>query len=233
MRSYVLVPGAWCGGFCWRPVVKRLRAAGHEAYPVTLTGVGERAHLARPDTDLNQHIQDVVNVLTYEELTDVVLVGHSYAGMVITGVADRAPEQLGHLVYLDARVPRDGESQLDNIDPGWVRRRERRADALTDALVPPPAVPPALAGRWPFTLFTHHPARTLTQPLRLAQQEALDRLPKTYIRCTRYEDTAWKRAYIAERTAGPGWRHHELTTGHMAMVTMPEELTRLLVDCRA
>src|ERR1700754_2319470 len=102
MATYVLVPGGGHGGWCYGPVARRLRAAGHETYALTLTGVGERAHLLRPGIDLNTHIQDVTAVLYYEDLRDVILVGHSYGGMVITGVADRASDRIGKVVYLDA-----------------------------------------------------------------------------------------------------------------------------------
>src|SRR5262245_45554786 len=101
MTTYLLVPGFWLGGWAWRPVTVALRERGHEVYPVTLTGLGERAHLARPDTDLDVHIEDALNLLRFEDLRDVVLVGHSYAGQVITGVADRIPERVAHLVYVD------------------------------------------------------------------------------------------------------------------------------------
>lgn len=104
MATYVLVHGAWHGGWCWQRVTPLLRAAGHEVFTLTLTGLGERSHLANPEIDLNTHIQDVVNVLEYEDLRKVILVGHSYGGMVITGVTDRAAERLAHVVYLVARV---------------------------------------------------------------------------------------------------------------------------------
>src|SRR5690242_2869175 len=107
MATYVLVPGAWLGGWCWQRVTPLLRAAGHEVYTPTLTGLGERVHLGSPETDLDTHIQDIVNVLVYEDLRDVVLLGHSYSGMVVTGVADRVPDRLSQLVYLDAIVPND------------------------------------------------------------------------------------------------------------------------------
>ena len=112
MATYVLVHGAWHGGWCWQRVTPLLRAAGHEVLTPTLTGLGERSHLANSAIDLNTHIQDVVNVLEYEDLRKVILVGHSYGGMVITGVSERVPERLTHLVYLDAFVPRDGQSLL-------------------------------------------------------------------------------------------------------------------------
>src|SRR4051794_30531978 len=108
MATFVLVHGAIVGGWCWRWVAPRLRSAGHEVYAPTLTGLGERVHLASPDTDLETHIRDIDNVLRFEDLTDVVLVGWSYGGMIVAGAADRAPERIAQLVYLDADAPRDG-----------------------------------------------------------------------------------------------------------------------------
>ena len=113
--TYVLVPPAWHGGWCWKKVKQLLQARGHNVYTPTLTGLGERSHLARPEIGLDIHVQDIVNVLTYEDLSGVVLVGHSSSGVVITGVADRAPERLAHMVYLDAFVPEDGQSIWDMI----------------------------------------------------------------------------------------------------------------------
>ena len=106
--TYVLVPGFWLGGWAWRPVTDALRARGHEVYPVTLTGLGERAHLATPDVDLDTHITDVANLLRYEDLRDVVLVGHSYGGLVVTGVADQLPDRVRQLVYVDTGPLPDG-----------------------------------------------------------------------------------------------------------------------------
>src|SRR3954464_1400810 len=125
MTTYVLVGGAWPGGWCWQRVARRLRDNGHDAYPVTLTGLGERVHLATPQVDLETHIADVVNVLDYEALTGAVLVGHSYAGIVVTGVADRRPERLDAVVYLDTS-PLPSGSALADIQPPEARERQRR-----------------------------------------------------------------------------------------------------------
>ena len=113
MATFVIVHGAWSGGHAWRWVRPRLRAAGHEVFTPALTGLGERSHLASAQVDLDTHIQDVLGVLEFEDLDQVVLVGHSSGGMVITGVADRAPQRLAQLVYLDAEVPADGQSEFD------------------------------------------------------------------------------------------------------------------------
>src|SRR5258705_1716413 len=127
--TYVLVHGAWHGGWCWKRVAPALRAAGHEVYTPTLTGLGERAHLANPAIDLATHISDVVNLLEAEELNEVVLLGHSYGGMVVTGVADRAPARLRRVIYLDAFLPEDGKSLLDYLHPdrrSIINRSEER-----------------------------------------------------------------------------------------------------------
>src|SRR3954454_14928765 len=127
MATFVLIAGAWQGGWCWQRVSPRLRAAGHEVYTPTLTGLGERVHLVRPDVTLETHVTDILNVLRFEDLGDVTLVGHSYGGMVITGVADRAPDRVSRLVYLDALVPNDGESLHDLNSPA------RRAEHIEGA----------------------------------------------------------------------------------------------------
>src|SRR5689334_5386000 len=117
VATYVLVPGAWLGGWAWRDVTDRLRAAGHRVYPVTLTGLGERVHLGDPAVDLDTHVADVVNLLRFEDLTDVILVGHSYAGGVIGSVADRAPERIAQVVYVDSGPLGDGVALLDTYSP--------------------------------------------------------------------------------------------------------------------
>jgi len=117
MTTYVLVAGAWLGGWAWRPVTRRLREQAHEVHPVTLTGLGDRSHLATPETDLDTYITDAVNVVEFEDLHDVVLVGHSYAGGVITGVAERIPERIALLAYLDAGPSPDGAAFLDLQPP--------------------------------------------------------------------------------------------------------------------
>src|ERR1700757_751905 len=117
METFVLVHGAWAGSVVWRQLEPRLRGAGHEVYAPTLTGIGERKHLLSRDIDLDTHIEDVIGVIDEEDLSDIVLVGHSYGGMVITGVADRVPEKVASLVYLDAFVPESGQSLLNVLPP--------------------------------------------------------------------------------------------------------------------
>jgi pimeloyl-ACP methyl ester carboxylesterase len=138
MATYVLVHGSASGGWIWRSVAKILRAAGHEVFTPTLTGMGDRVHLMNPTVGLGTHVQDVVNMLYFEDLRDVILVGHSYTGMVITGVADRALERVRHIVYMDATIPRNGESQADIIGEAMASAKAdaRMIDGVLMAVVP-------------------------------------------------------------------------------------------------
>src|SRR5215468_5197315 len=129
MTTFVLVPGFWLGAWAWRPVTAALRGLGHEVYPLSLTGLGERAHLARPDTDLDVHVADVVNLLRYEDLREVVLVGHSYGGSVVTVAADRATDRVAQLVYVDSGPLPDGVAQVEFNPPP---ERERSAALVAE-----------------------------------------------------------------------------------------------------
>ena len=130
MAAYVLVGGGWLGGWCWKPVARRLREEGHDVYPVTLTGLGERVHLASPEVDLETHITDVVNLIGFEDLREVVLLGHSYAGVVVTGAADRVPERISQLVYLDTGPIPDGTALVDTFPPEVREHVERQVEEL-------------------------------------------------------------------------------------------------------
>src|SRR5918996_3185681 len=130
MSVYVLVGGGWLGGWCWQEVARRLREEGHDVYPVTLTGLGERVHLASPQVDLETHIADVVNLIEYEDLHDVVLLGHSYAGLVVTGAADRIPERISQLVYLDTGPIPNGTALIETFPTEGRSHIARRVDEL-------------------------------------------------------------------------------------------------------
>ena len=146
MSTFLLVHGAWHGGWCWKRVTPLLRAAGHEVFTPTLTGLGERKHLMSPDIGLDTHVQDVVGVLEYEDLRDVILVGHSYAGMVITGVAGRTPERIAHLVYLDAFVPEDGKSLMDYQPPEMAELFHEGTRTEGEGYKLPAVIPPEVFG---------------------------------------------------------------------------------------
>ena len=191
MTTFVLVPGAWLGGWCWKQVVPLLRGEGHEVYTLTLTGLGERAHLARPEVDLETHITDVVNVFEYEDLCNVVLLGHSYAGVVVTGVAERIPNRLSQLVYLDTGPLLDGVALIDTYPTEARTHVERQVEELGDGwrLPMPPwdelAEQASLAGLDNQQRMLMHsrsvaqPFGTYTQPLQLKNpaREAVRRTP--------------------------------------------------------
>ncbi len=232
--DYVLVHGAWHGGWCWRPVAERLRAAGHRVFTPTCTGLGERAHLLSPDLTLDTFIDDIANVLLFEELTDVILVGHSFGGIVISGVAHRMPERIRELVFLDALIVRPGQTPFDILPPDAVAERRRLAQQSSGGLSLPP--PPAGSfgirdpddQAWVERRLTPHPLSVYDSPLHIAAPVG-NGLPCTYIACTEppypvLEDV-WN--WVREQDH---WNWLELATGHDAMVSAPEELTRLLLQ---
>jgi pimeloyl-ACP methyl ester carboxylesterase len=224
MTPYVLLPGAWSGGWQWRPVARLLRAAGHEVYTPTLTGLGERVHLASPAVDLETHVLDVLNVLADEELSGIVLVGFSYSGMVATAVAERAPARLAHLAYVDAFVPEDGQSLFDLAGPEVAARFEALARERGDGWRMPHD-PPDAPRR------TAHPLKTFQGRVAVGNPAAAA-LPRTYIYCTDKAEMGGGNAGIAAsaaRARAAGWRYRELPTSHVAMETMPRELTDLLL----
>ena len=219
MAAFVLVHGGALGGWSWRAVAGFLRAAGHEVHAPTLTGLGERAHLASPAVGLETHVQDVVNLLYYEDLSGVVLVGFSYGGMVVTGAADRVPERIARLVYVDGLVPRDGECAYDHFPP-----EQRAAAAEHRRSHPGEWLVPLEPGSEPRA--TPQPRRTLHDPIRLVGHAA--HLPVTFIRCTQPPHPAIElSAERARREAS--WRYRELPCGHGAPKRMPGELAGLLL----
>ena len=236
MATYVLVHGGWGGGWEWAGVADRLRRLGHVAFRPTLTGMGERAHLARPEVDLETHIEDVRALLWYEGLEDVILLGHSYSGVVVTGVADRVPERLRRLVYLDAFVPLDGESEVDCIMGDWAEHHMLRParDRGDGWRMPFPfgeddlPFPPATA-RWYAERLTDQPLATCTQPLRFVGDGGAA-VPRTYIHCVREgEDPATDfQLRFAQRAQDLRWDYRRLEAGHDAQVSSPDELTAIL-----
>lgn len=225
MTTYVLLPGAWSGGWQWRPVARLLREAGYEVHTPTLTGLGERVHLASPAVDLETHVADVLNVLAYEDLRGVVLVGFSYSGMVATAVAERAPARLAHLAYVDAFVPEDGQSLLDMAGPEVAAHFAAIARERGDGWRIPHD-PPDAPRR------TAHPLKTFQGRVAIGNLEAAA-LPRTYVYCTDKPEMGGGNAGIAAsaaRARAGGRRYRELPTRHVAMETMPRELADLLLE---
>ncbi|WP_433888447.1 alpha/beta fold hydrolase [Streptomyces sp. CA-111067] len=228
--KYVLVSGAWHGGWCWERVAPLLRAAGHEVYAPTLTGVSDRAHTLTPQVGLGTHIEDVVRLLDTYDLTGVRLVGHSYAGQVVAGVAELRPERLSMRVHLDAFVPEDGEAAIDLL-PAEVagHYRESVQGAGFGWLIPPRSltvlgVTEEADTSWLTPRLTPHPWLSYTEPVRTGARAAA--VPARYLDCT---DWMGVFAPHAERARKAGWDVRPLATGHEAMVTAPRELADLLL----
>jgi pimeloyl-ACP methyl ester carboxylesterase len=233
MATFVIVHGAWSGAHAWRWVRQLLRDAGQEVFTPSLTGLGERAHLASPQVDLDTHIRDVVGVLEFEDLGEVALVGHSYGGPVITGAADRAPGRVAHLVYLDAEVPREGEAEMDLLPP-----EERSAYQESARLrgqgwrIPPPVPDPLPAGLdsnvlWVMSRMVPQPLRTFTEPLHLTRAEPP--FARTYVLHTEGKEGQDLPDYVRRLRADPDWSFVELAAGHAAHVTAPRQLADLLL----
>jgi pimeloyl-ACP methyl ester carboxylesterase len=231
MTTFVLVHGAWHGGWCWVRVARLLRDAGHEVHTPSLTGLGDRAHLARPEIDLALHVQDVVAFLEAEELRQVTLVGHSYGGLVITGVAAKVAARLAHLVYLDAFVPTAGQALLDLIPPERAQAFRAAAASQGEGWRIPP-LPPEQLGvtsqrdtEWLRRRLVAQPRRTFEQPLEAAGGE---RARRTYVYCAKPAMGAFDQ--FAERLRDDRkWTFHEVKTGHDAMVTAPGEIAKILM----
>ena len=233
--NIVLVHGAWHGGWGWKRLTPLLRRAGHEVFTPTLTGLGERAHLAGPAVDLETHIQDIVGVLETEELEDVLLLGHSYGGMVVTGAADRVPQRIARLVYLDAFVPENGRSLMDYVVPER-GARFREEGERTGSVTPPP---PSLWGitrpgdaAWLTRHESRHPFASMRQPVRLQNEAALARIPKAFVYCSSPATGSFDQ-FAARYRNDPAWRFFELATGHDAMILAPEALARILLELAA
>ncbi len=235
MSTFVLVHGTSCGAWIWRYLSPLLVAAGHEVYAPTLTGLGATSHLL-PKIDritLSTHVEDVTSTMFFEDLHDVVLVGNSYGGMVITGVAAREPRRLAHLVYLDAYVPFEGENEMVLWPPDeQARVKTEIANGKTYRPLPPsfPAFvgigDPSLA-QWFEARLTPHPLSTYEDPPPSGSGSAS--IPRTFIHCLGGPTEPYFRAF-ALRARGLGWKVRELVAGHAAMVTHPRELADILLQ---
>ena len=240
--TFVLVHPAWLGGWGWRKTAPLLRARGHDVYAPTLTGLGDRDHLLNQEIGLDTHIQDVVNLLEFEDLQRVILVGNSSGGMVITGVAERAPERLKQVVYLDAFVPENGQSLVDMLSP---ERRQGMKDFvaaegqgwLLPRFAPLPwekilrdawGVASAEDIGWAMPRLKPTPFKHFTDPVTRTNPAAA-KVARTFIRCRQFPQPMFdKHAEAAQRTAG--WRYAELSTPHLPYITHPTQLAGVLLD---
>ncbi|WP_326538921.1 alpha/beta fold hydrolase [Pseudorhodoferax sp.] len=233
-RTYVLMHGGFHGGWCWRDVAERLRAAGHRVTTPTQTGMGERRHLLSRDLTLDTFAMDLVNHLVYEEIDEAILVGHSFGGCALSGAADRVPERIRHLVYLDALVLQDGESAFGVMPPDIVAARRKTIAEEGEGLFWPVAPVTAFGvpldhprAQWLAERLSPQPASTYDSPMRLRHPVG-NGLPRTYVACTEppYAPLAPVRAWVQ---AQPDWQYLELATGHDAMVLAPDALAELLL----
>ena len=222
-QTFVLVHGAWHGGWCWEKVTPLLISAGRQVYAPTLTGLGESSHLLTPDIDLQTHINDVTSLFHDDDINDVVLVGHSYGGMVIAGAAPAVASRLARVIYLDAFLPDDGKALQDYVQV---------AASTDDWRVPPPGKPPRFGVRdpedvaWMEARLTDQPRNAMTEPVRISA-DISGRVPHTYILCSKSSHFV----AAAERAKQRGFRYRELlSAGHDAMISQPAELAKLLLE---
>ena len=226
MATFVLVHGGHHGGWCYRKVVRLLQGKGHVVYAPSLTGLGEREHLLYPGIDLDTHITDIVKLLEFEDLGRAIIVGHSYGGMVITGVADRAPQRVGHRVYLDAAYPVDGQSLLDHAPQqiGALRQTARVINGV-ELVGFPEQMPPQFFGitdpvdvAWTAARLRPHPWKCYTQPLRFVDEARMRAIPESHVICT---STMPGRdmPLLRQRAQGRVW---DIDTGHDLMITEPD-----------
>jgi pimeloyl-ACP methyl ester carboxylesterase len=230
-ETFVLVHGAWHGGWCWRRVIERLEKHGHRVFAPTLTGLGERSHLMSRDIKLATHIADVINLMKYERLSDVVLCGHSYAGFVISGVAEQMEKAIASIVFLDAFFPDNGQSCVDVNRAGVKETVEALARKGEIGIPPRPAEAFGVNEKdraWVDALCGPQPIATFTDKIALAG--ARDRIAKkAYIRAKSYDNPAFDAA-LARLKGNSAWRTYELASGHDVMVDMPDKLVEILLE---
>jgi len=235
MTTFVLVHGAWGGAHGFRAVREPLRAAGHEVFTPSLTGIGERAHLASPQVDLTTHVTDVANTILYEDLSGVVLLGYSYGGMVVTGALEHVADRVAHLVYLDAFMPADGQSLDDLAQAGYGKGAVGPGG---EWLVPPMAraLADADEAAWYTARRSPHPVGCFTEPVRLARPLEDYPFTRTYVKATAEPRPVgggrpapfWAAADHAKTS--PDWRYREIDTDHMIVANRPAELVALLLE---
>lgn len=236
MANFVLVHGGGHGGWCYQLVARRLQANGHVVYAPSLPGMGEHTHQLHPGIDLDSHIDDVVNLLFSEDLHDAILVGHSYGGMVITGVAGRIPDKIAHLVFLDAAIPVDGEA-LEDSSPAvreGIKPEARVVDGIELVLWPDMPVARAIYGvtdeadwAWMLQRLRPHPWKCFEEKLVLADPEGAARIPRTIINCPSTLEMRGRNENLDRYFKGENvW---EIETGHDLMITEPEKSAEMLL----
>jgi pimeloyl-ACP methyl ester carboxylesterase len=229
-KTFVLVHGAWHGGWCWRRVADILQTRGHKVFAPTLTGLADRSHLLRADVNLDTHIADIVNLVKWEKLNDIVLVAHSYAGFPVSGAIEHIFDHVASVVFLDAFLPEDGQKSLD-VASDFAKKLTLEAMAKGElGNAPPPAERFAVNERdraWVDSQLTPQPLGVALQPIKLTG--ARERVTKkAYIRAPQYPQPTFDAYYLAKK-ADRSWRTYEVPCGHDVMIDMPERLTEILL----
>jgi pimeloyl-ACP methyl ester carboxylesterase len=228
-KTFLVCHGAWSAGWAWKKMHPLMQAAGHRLVTPTYTGLGERVHLANPSIDLESHIQDVLNVIKYEDLRDIVLLGHSYGGMVATGVADRVRDRVSQLIYVDAFVPGDGQCLLDFLNESERQRMLALAKSGDGWRVPPNPTPPDTSQadvEWLSERRVDMPIKCFQMPLKLSGGELTP--PRSYIYATRASPADAFRPFAERARSDPAWRYYEIDASHSPNVTAPDALMALL-----
>jgi len=229
-RTFVLVHGAWHGGWCWTRVSEGLRKKGHDVFSPTMTGLGERSHLINHSVNLSTHITDIKNVIEWESLSDIVLVAHSYGGIIASGVAEQMHEKISSIVFLDAFLPEDGDTLLGKSSPGFVEAINKAIASNSTGIKPPPSAAFGVeeADRaWVDSKTTPQPVGTYTE--KAIYKGGRDKIAKrTYIRTTKYKSATFDKN-LEKLKANGSWQIHEMDTGHDAMITAPQALTDILL----
>ncbi len=235
MTVFVVCHGAWSAGWAWKKVRPLVQQAGHQIFIPTYSGLGERAHLSAPTITLDTHIQDVVSLLFYEDLYDVVLVGHSYGGMVATGVADKTRERIARLIYVDAFVPQNGQSLNDLVSKDDRAKRVSMTAAQGDSWLLAPNPTPADTSHADITWITARrrwqPIGTFNQPIALQHLDL--EIPRSYIYCTRKTSDDPFGKFAAAAKSDPRWSYYDIDASHSPNVTAPDELVRILLSIAA
>jgi len=227
-KTFVLVHGSWAGGWIWRPVANLLESGGHKVFTPTLTGVGERSHLLNDKVNLSTHITDIVNVIKWEQLNNLILVGHSYGGNVITGVTEQVEPAIRSIVFLDAFVPEDGPLPQAQIIVDAIREAKTKGES---GIKPPPIKffqNDEQSNAWLGARLTPMPIGSYTDSIVVTGARERIR-KKIFVRATRYRQDPFEAAYNKVRS-NPTWTTFELMCGHHAMVDVPERVTQILLD---
>jgi len=231
MATFLLAHGAWSSAFAWKKMRRLMAEAGHELITPSLTGLGERVHLAGASVDLETHISDILQVMFHEDLTDVNLIGHSYGGMVATGVLDRAQERIRQVTYLDAFVPQNGQALSDLWAPEFreklLQTTEREGDGWRVPSNPLPSDTPADMVDWLLARRHPQPLGTLTTPLALENEV---KVPRAYIYCTKVSPGDPFRRFLERAKSEPGWSWREIEASHNPHITVPDTLLPMLLE---